>query len=64
MGRGEARGSYPHACIGEGAALSSRAMAKRKRTYMLKWRSKRANHGVKPNRGRNRGRIRRSMNVK
>jgi len=28
-------------------------MAKRKRTYMLSWRSKKANHGRKPCRGKN-----------
>jgi hypothetical protein len=37
-------------------------MAKPKRTYKLKWRSKKANHGVKPNCGRNPGRIKRSLN--
>lgn len=39
-------------------------MAKPKRTYKLKWRSKRANHGRKPNRGRDHHEIRRSMHTK
>ena len=29
-------------------------MAKRRRIYKLKWRSKKANHGRKPGRGRDR----------
>ena len=37
-------------------------MAKIRRTYKLKWRSKRANHGRKPNKGRDRVNIKRSMN--
>jgi hypothetical protein len=37
-------------------------MAKRRRTYKLKWRCKKANHGVKPNLGRDPCRIKRSMN--
>ncbi|MCG3133882.1 MAG: hypothetical protein HMLKMBBP_01148 [Planctomycetes bacterium] len=37
-----------------GVKCRSNDMGKRKRTYKLKWRSKKANHGRKPCRGRDR----------
>ncbi len=45
----------PSAPFGRGRRVEMRKtppMAKRKRTYKLSWRSKKANHGRKPCRGR------------
>ena len=49
-------------CIMPRLGAREKTMAKIRRTYKLKWRAKKANHGVKPNCGRDKSRIKRSMN--